>query len=160
MSEEDKVEEIYSLILPTLTDSVVLPNVTVAEIVPFIDVNHAAEGQESWYLGELNWRGSHIPMVSLEIINGEEEHVSPTRRSRVAVVHSLNGDRDLPYLALLVQGIPRLAHIMRGEIHPLEGDFGPGSKMKVRLASQQLVIPDLDYIETLVKSIERKFIER
>ena len=156
----ENVSEVYSLVLPTLTDGLLLPNVTVAEIVPFIDVSRAVPGGKPWYLGELNWRGARIPMVSLEVINGEEDEVDPTRRSRVAVMYTLNGNKELPYIGILVQGIPRLAHVIDSEIHALDEQTGPGTKMKVGFSGQKLIIPDLDELERMIKTVERKVIEK
>lgn len=156
----ESVSDVYSLVLPTLTDGLLLPNVTVAEIVPFIDVARAAPGGKPWYLGELNWRGARIPMVSLEVINGEETEVDPTRRSRVAVMYTLNGNRELPYIGILVQGIPRLAHVLEKEVHALDEVTGPGTKLKVGFSGQKLVIPDIDELERMIQTIERKVIER
>ncbi|MEM9101641.1 MAG: chemotaxis protein CheW [Pseudomonadota bacterium] len=160
---QNELNEVYSLVLPTLTDSLLLPNVTVAEIVPYIDVEKPAAGQPAWYLGELNWRGSRAPMASLEIISGDEERIEPTRRSRVAVLHTLSGNKDVPFIGLLVQGIPRLAHVLRSEFHLIDdhgNDPDSAIKCKVRFAGQKILIPNLDKLEEMIASIPRNSIAR
>ncbi|MDQ7050992.1 MAG: hypothetical protein Q9M92_16245, partial [Enterobacterales bacterium] len=73
------------------------------------------------------------------------------KRSRVAVVHTLNTNRELPYLALLVQGIPRLSHVRNDNIKYIQDDnLSEAEKMRVEIESVVATIPDLDQLEIMV----------
>ncbi|NVJ51260.1 MAG: chemotaxis protein CheW [Gammaproteobacteria bacterium] len=147
---ENKVAEVYSLMIPIIDQSILLPNVTVAEIVPFGDVAYQ-EGGADWMIGSLNWRGMKIPMVSLDILNGGEDPQA-NKRSRVAVVHTINGDEDMPYIAIIVQGIPRLTHVTEPSISMVEvAELGVADKARVQIGTIAATIPDLDKLEALIK---------
>ncbi|WMS85878.1 chemotaxis protein CheW [Pleionea litopenaei] len=147
---ENKIAEVYSLMIPIIDQSILLPNVTVAEIVPFGDVAYQKEGAD-WFIGTLHWHGIKVPMISLDILNGGEDPQA-NKRSRVAVVHTINGDEEMPYIAIIVQGIPRLTHVTEPSISMVESDsLGVADKAKVQIGTIQATIPDLDKLEALIK---------
>ncbi len=150
MSED--IQEIYSLMIPTIDSNILLPNTNVAEVVPFSNVELFGEKSEkpSWYLGHVLWRGINIPLLSLDIIKGKSDPKA-NKRSRVAIVHTLNTNRDLPYLAIVVQGIPRLSHVRSDNIKYIQDDsLSDAEKMRVEIESVEATIPDLDQLESMV----------
>ena len=62
--------ELATLLIPMSGEQLVLPNVTVAEIIPYIEPQ-AHNDKPDWYLGVFNWRNIDVPLVSFETINGE-----------------------------------------------------------------------------------------
>jgi chemosensory pili system protein ChpC len=66
---QDGISEVSSLLIPLHEKQLILPNVTVAEIIPYrmpkIISNHT-----SWLLGQLEWRNIHIPVLSYEALSG------------------------------------------------------------------------------------------
>lgn len=146
---EKKVEEVYSLMIPIIDQSILLPNTTVAEIVPFGDVAYREQGPD-WFIGSLHWHGYKVPLVSMDILNGGEDPQA-NKRSRVAVVHTINDNEDLPYIAIIVQGIPRLTHVTEPSISLLEdAELGMADKAKIQIGSISATIPDLDKLEGMI----------
>jgi chemosensory pili system protein ChpC len=148
----DEMKEVYSLMIPTVQSNILLPNSNVAEIVPFSNVELFPESEErpSWFLGHLLWRGQEIPLISIDVIQGESDPQA-NKRSRVAVAHTLNANRELPYIAIVVQGIPRLSHVRPDNIKALtEATLSSAEKIKVTVDNIGASIPDLDKLEEMI----------
>lgn len=149
---ETKSQEVYSLMIPTIRENILLPNSNVAEILPFSNVELFDEenGNPSWFLGHLFWRGQEIPLVSIDVIRGETDPQA-NKRSRIAVTHTLNQNRELPYIAIVVQGIPRLSYVREDNIKFVEEEsICEAEKMYVSVDDLQASIPDLDKLEELI----------
>lgn len=151
MAEE--LNEVYSLMIPTVQGNILLPNSNVAEIVPFSNVELFQDMQDkpAWFLGHLYWRGQEIPLVSIDVIRGEEDPQA-NKRSRVAVAHTLNQNRELPYIAIVVQGIPRLSHVNPENIKIDEKSVSAAEKMHVTVDNISAAIPDIDTLEEMIMS--------
>ena len=148
----EKIQEVYSLMIPTVNSNILLPNTNVAEIVPFSNVElfDKSAGKPNWFLGHLLWRGINIPLVSIDVIKGLDDPQA-NKRSRVAIAHTLNSNNDMPYLALVVQGIPRLSHVRADNIKYMQDeDLSDAEKMRVEIDSVAASIPDLDKLEMMV----------
>ncbi|MCO7225249.1 chemotaxis protein CheW [Pleionea sp. CnH1-48] len=147
---EQQINEVYSLMIPIVDQSILLPNSTVAEIVPFGDVERLNDVGPEWYIGHLNWRNMKVPLVSVDILNGGEDPQA-NKRSRVAVVNTIGDSEELPYIAIIVQGIPRLTHVTRPAISLVEEvELGIADKARVKIGSIQATIPDLEKLEELI----------
>lgn len=142
---QDGITEVASLIIPLHDKQLVLPNVTVAEIIPY-RAPTAISDHAGWLLGQLEWRNIHIPVISYELINGSG--VPPIEGARLAVINGTGTNRNLPFYAILIQGIPRLAHITEDDIVSVEAmNFGSYDQMAVSLQGEQAMIPNLELIE-------------
>ncbi len=139
------VNEVASLLIPLHEKQLVLPNVTVAEIIPY-RAPAALGDQASWLLGQLEWRNIHIPVLSYEMLSGG--CMPPIESARLAVVNGTGANRNLPFYAILIQGIPKLIHVKEDDIVTVEAmHSGPYDQMAVSLFSEQAMIPNLDMIE-------------
>ncbi|WP_444995632.1 chemotaxis protein CheW [Aliikangiella sp. IMCC44359] len=145
-------QEVYSLMIPIVQSNILLPNSNVAEIVPFSNVELFDDmtNKPGWFLGHLFWRGQEIPLISIDVIQGLSDPQA-NKRSRVAVAHTLNSNRELPYIAIVVQGIPRLSHVRQDNIKYLaEESLSDAEKMHVTVDDIQASIPDLDQLEEMI----------
>ena len=112
------LQEVASLLIPLSGQNMLLPNVTVAEIVPASQVQ-LVQDAPIWYLGNCLWRELTVPLLSLEALNGDEMPGINTR-SRFAVLNTTGVHPHLPFIALLTQGLPRLARVSEDEISERE----------------------------------------
>ena len=145
-------QEVYSLMIPTVRGNILLPSSNVAEIVPFSNVELFKQNSEApnWFLGHLLWRGQAIPLISIDVIRGESDPQA-NKRSRVAVAHTLRLNRELPYIAIVVQGIPRLSHVRPDNIKYVETEaLSEAVKMHVTVENISASIPDLDHLEDMI----------
>ena len=143
---EKKIEEVASLLIPLQGRTLLAPNVTVAEIVPVSQVA-AVQDAPAWYLGNCSWREQTIPLLSFEVMNGEEKPgVVP--RSRFAVLNTTGQHDSLPFIAILTQGLPRRARVTEEEITDREdADNKPFVAMHVSWAGEEAVIPNVEAME-------------
>jgi chemosensory pili system protein ChpC len=144
--ESKKIQEVASLLIPLQGQSIILPNVTVAEIIPPIPVS-AVEAAPLWYLGNFQWRELTVPLLSLEALNGEACPVIHGR-TRFAVLNSIGLNSDLPFIAILTQGLPRLARVSEDEISVHTDSVNRRyDLMHVSWAGEYTTIPDIAAME-------------
>lgn len=142
VTTQDETTEVAALLIPLHEKQLVLPNVTVAEIIPYRETIKSS-ADASWFLGQLEWRNTNIPVLSYEVLNGG--NLPPLDGTRIAVV---NGAGDLPFYAILIQGIPKLIHIQESDVVEVEAmHAGPYDEMAVNLFGEQAMIPNLEMIE-------------
>lgn len=143
---EKKVQEVASLLIPIQGRLLLAPNVTVAEIVPVSQVIPVADAP-AWYLGNCSWREQTIPLLSFEVMNNEDKP-GVASRSRFAVLNTTGVNESLPFIAILTQGLPRLARVTEEEITEREdADNKPFELMHVSWAGEEAVIPNVEAME-------------
>lgn len=144
--EQKKIQEVASLLIPLQGQSILLPNVTVAEIIPSSPVQ-PIENSPQWYLGNFQWRELTVPLLSLEALNGDPVAAIHSR-ARFAVLNTTGVNSDLPFIAILTQGLPRLARVSEDEISVREdGENRPYDLMHVSWAGEYTLIPNITAIE-------------
>lgn len=143
---EKKIQEVASLLVPLQGRMLLVPNVTVAEIVPVSQVTPIQDAPE-WYLGNCLWREQLIPLLSFEVLNGEMKP-NVGSRSRFAVLNTTGLNESLGFIAIVTQGIPRLARVNEEEITEREdADNKRYELMHVSWAGEEAVIPNVAAIE-------------
>ena len=142
---EKKIQEVASLLVPLNDCLLLLPNVSVAEIVPITQVLPVSDAP-NWYLGDCIWREQKVPVLSFETLNGDPKG-GTSSRARFAVLNSTGISDDLPFIAIVTQGLPRLARVNEEEIREREGDKKPFELMYVSWAGEDAVIPDVSRME-------------
>lgn len=145
----ETANEINSFMLPLANGDLVIPDQAVSELLPFMNVDtRPAEGKPEWFVGLLNWRGQKVPLLSLEAMSGVAD-LSEIRRSRIAVVATVNQNARMPHVALLVTGIPRLFQVTP-ENCELVSDTPDriGVKAIANLDGKEVMIPDLEILES------------
>jgi chemosensory pili system protein ChpC len=143
---QDGIIKVASLLIPLHDKQLLLPNVTVAEIIPY-RAPTVISGHSSWLLGQLEWRNINIPVFSYEALSGSE--VPSIKGARLAVINGIGKNPNLPFYAILIQGIPKLTHVKEDDIVTVEAmHSGPYDQMAVSLFDEQAMIPDLEMIET------------
>lgn len=145
--------EVYSFMIPIINSNILLPNSSIAEVVPYnnVELFSATDEKPNWFLGHLLWRGQPIPLISIDMIMGESDPQA-NKRARIAISHSLNSNRALPYMAIVVQGIPRLSHVTADNIEGVETDaiLSEAEKFRVTVDNIGASIPDLDKLEAMI----------
>lgn len=144
--EAKKIQEIASLLIPLQGHSILLPNVTVAEIVPVAEIL-PVDNAPQWYLGNCIWRELTVPLLSLEALNGDAVPAIHSR-ARFAVLNTTGVNSDLAFIAILTQGLPRLARVSEDEISEREdAENRQYDLMHVSWAGEYTLIPDVTAIE-------------
>jgi chemosensory pili system protein ChpC len=146
----DLPREIRGVMIPVTGGRVLLPNANVAEVITYVRPE-PVDGAPGWLLGRLDWRGWHLPLISFPMLTGqvsEEKYIN----ARVAVLKALGGRPKLPFLAMLVQGFPRLTTITPDLLVSADDDVQhmAGVRASVLVRDDHAIIPDLAAIEGLV----------
>jgi chemosensory pili system protein ChpC len=147
MSDNSKL--LSCVMIPMTDRQLLLPNVSVAEIVDYV----AAEtppGAPEWLVGNLNWRGRDLPVISYDAANGGAVKLPDGNRGRIAVLNTIGKYHEkLPFLAIVTQGIPSQAKLAEDQIQAMDSESGPADLMAVDVEGHIAYIPDLEYLESL-----------
>lgn len=144
-------EEVASLLVPMVARPMLVPNVTVAEIVDW-EAPVRRDNDPDWMLGMFSWRGVDIPLVSLELMNDPDEDEGFSG-SRIAVLNGV-GTSKQGFYAVCVQGIPRLVRVYPAEIGGEEKvNDAPAFEMMVTVNGEKAMIPNLDYVEEQIETV-------
>jgi chemosensory pili system protein ChpC len=125
-----------------------LPNITVAEVIEVDGIQAPASGSPAWYMGTVNWQNAEVPVIAFEGMNGQ---AVPNAVSRIAILNGISAQRELPFYGIVVQADPRIAKVKIAELEDLESaPVGPVEFLQVRYAGELAVIPDLDLVESKI----------
>lgn len=148
-TEKSAATEVASLLVPLNSKTLLVPTVTVAEMVPYVRVQKAP-GSPAWYLGDLVWREQAVPLLCFEVLSGGSMP-SYSSSCRIAVLNNTGVDEKLAFIAIPTQGIPRLSRVKPDEIHHIsDGKLGPYDLMLVSHAGDTVVIPDVGALEQTI----------
>lgn len=144
---------IHGLLLPVY-GTMLLPHATVAEVITHSHTESVSRAPV-WLTGMLSWRGGKIPLIFFESMCGEPLPDAPAKGQKIAVLKTLGADPALPFIALVVQGIPRTIKI---DIEELADDTGhesahPFIAKYVRVKGQSAYIPNMDSLEDAIKRV-------
>lgn len=144
---------VHCLMIPLSNDILLLPNAAVAEVSSY-QTPETVAGAPDWYLGRFNWRDYLIPVVVFEQLNGDAgDEITINKNSRIAVLNTLNGNMNLPYIGLLTQGIPRLQVVQNKalEANPAAVNRETGGVSEyVMVNGEPVTIPDIDMLERAI----------
>lgn len=136
-------DTLHCLLIPLQEVKILLPNTAVAEVIAYASPE-AVENAPNWLLGNIVWREEKVPLLSFELLVGKQEQAI----SRIAVLNTLNGNPDLPYMALSIQGIPQLRLVQESGLVVTESDSETDAvAASIDFAGESVLIPDLDALE-------------
>jgi chemosensory pili system protein ChpC len=145
----DNNEILPCVIIPMHDSQLLLPNVSIAEVVDFATSDPDA-GSPDWLVGWLEWRGLRLPVVSYDAANGNKLVVPGGNRGRVVVLNTIGQNHaETPFLALVTQGIPSQIRIGPDQVREIDGEKGSADQLLVEVDGDTAVIPDLEYLEKL-----------
>lgn len=101
--------DLRGVLLPLQGSSLLLPNVTVAEVIGNRETEQVANAPD-WLTGSLTWRQRKVPVVSFEYFLSKEIK-DPGYRARIALCHNLSGNQRVPFIGMLCTSIPKLARV-------------------------------------------------
>lgn len=137
--------EVPSLMVPLQGRPLLVPNLAVAEIVPF-NAPVPEPGRPEWYLGHVMWRGVKIPVISMVQLRGEDEEMPP--EVRIAVFNGLGG--QLPFYGIVSHGIPRLVRVRQQDLEATDGMYTPVDDAFVSVGGELAIIPNLVQLEAMI----------
>jgi len=149
----EELTEVSCVLIPLEGVRLLLPNVSVAEILPWRRVKVLDEAPE-WCLGLLGWRGETIPVIRFESLNGGGDAARRAGRCMI-VMNRARTASGLPFYALAAEGLPRMLQLTSDDIANEPGRLGPAETVHVRVGTESAVIPNLEFVEREVASLVR-----
>ena len=147
----ERVSEVYSLLVPLLEGRLIVPRTCVAEVAGY-QLPAQVLGAPPWYLGSIAWGGKQIPLVSFEGLCGAPLPQSSSR-TRVVVFHALLGKLECGAFGVLAQGFPQLVRIsadmLRADLTYSKPERAP-VLCRVRMLKDSPLIPDLEQLELAI----------
>jgi chemosensory pili system protein ChpC len=147
----ERVAEVYSLLVPLAEGRLLVPRTCVAEVVGY-QLPTQVLGTPPWYLGLINWNNSSLPLVSFEGACGQSLPL-PSTRSRIVVFHTLGERLEMGNYALLAQGFPQLvrvsADMLRADQSYTRSERAP-VLCRVRMLKESPLLPDLEQLESMI----------
>lgn len=146
VAAQSGVETLTGLLLPLADRTLLLPNVALAELVPY-RAPAATAGMPPWLLGQFNWRDLRLPLLSFEAASNGKPVIGPG--CQVAVLNALGGRPDVKFIALLLQSIP-LSMKVDARLPRADAELAPLELDAVLLNDTLVKIPDLVGLEQLL----------
>jgi chemosensory pili system protein ChpC len=144
-------EELYSLLVPLAEDRLIIPRACVAEVVRYSKPNQAP-GSQNWMLGNVNWNGRELPVVSFEGTIGKDIP-AVTGRTRIVVFYASTGQIKSGFFGVLTQGFPQLVRVNRDvlKLDSTEGwpDEAP-VLCRVKMINEYPLVPNLESLESML----------
>ncbi len=146
--------ELASLIIPLLNKQLILPNEAIAEIISQSTLD-VLDNSPEWFLGFLSWRRLQVPVISFEVLNGDD-YPEASKSSRVAIINRSGVAESLNFFGLLIQDIPRLMRLAKEEIaHDTTSEPGAMEQMVVSVIGEIASIPNLGRLEESIAEVLR-----
>lgn len=144
----ERVQELYSLLIPLAEGRLIVPRACVAEVAG-LPVPSEMTGAPPWYIGTVPWNGRPVPLVSFEGMCGQSIPVA-SGRARIVVFVGL-GTR-LAHFSIVSQGFPQLVRLSSDVIRPGTSTFPERSPIlcQLRMANESPLVPDLERLEELI----------
>jgi len=151
----ETIEELPTFLIPLQKSNLLLPNNTIAEIIPYEPLQRV-QNTPGWFLGLLNWRGMQVPVVSFEMLtrDGASFSLMSVASASLVICTALGGSEEMPYFALVAQSLPRLMRLTTDELKESHEQTLETELLIVRLNGQPATIPDLNYIESSLSAVE------
>lgn len=146
-------QAVHCLKIPLLNESALLPNAAVAEVIAYSEPERVSDAP-NWFMGHLQWRDHRVPLISLEAVSGAE--MFEKTGSRIAVLNTLNSNPRVPYIAILLQGIPSLAVVKPDTLKWNEENptlENQTVSAYVDLDGDKSMVPDIDNLEKRIEKL-------
>ena len=154
LTEEELAElKVRCLSLPLHNMTLLVPNTVVAEVIDYKPPEPAANMPE-WLLGRVSWRGRSIPLLSFEKLLGQEQAFR-SEETRYVVCNTLNGNINIPFIALQIEGIPHL-NVLDSEMLEMDSEELPPERIiqaYLRMKGESVIVPNLDVLEKMLEHL-------
>lgn len=146
--------EIPTFVVPLQKSSILVPNATVAEIIPYEPLQRV-QGTPDWFLGFLGWRGVQVPVVSFEMLTVERGSFSlvSVASASLVILKVLGTSDRLKFFAIVAQALPRLVRITAKELFITDEMANKTELQRARYGDDVYSIPNVDYIESALLSV-------
>jgi len=147
-------KELATFLIPLQKSNLLLPNAAVAEIIPYEPLRRVPDTPD-WFLGFLAWRGVQVPVASFEMLTVKRASFSlvSVASANLVILRALGGADDFSYFAVVAQMLPQLERVAADQLFETDEPIARTELVKVRLGNDLVSIPDLDFIESEIRTV-------
>ncbi|MBV1876473.1 MAG: chemotaxis protein CheW [Pseudomonadales bacterium] len=151
---EELVDELPTFVVPLQKSSILIPNASVAEIIPYEPLQRV-QGTPDWFLGFLGWRGIQVPVASFEMLTIEKASFSlvSVSSASLVVLHAIGQNSEFEYTAIVAQALPELVQLLSAQLITTTEPAARTELTKALYFGQLMSIPDFDYIESKIQGV-------
>ena len=142
--------EVSCVLIPTNGRLLLLPNVCVAEILPWRRIKPLADGPV-WCMGFMGWRGQNVPVVDFSCFGPGAQRRGPGRC--LVVMNRSRSSSGPEFYAMAADSLPRMVPLDQEDLETQAEDLGPADVMTVKVGTELTTIPDLGYLERCVAEL-------
>jgi chemosensory pili system protein ChpC len=149
-------EELYAVLVSLASDTLLLPNAAVAEVISADNIDPPQAGSPPWFAGRATYNNRQLSVLRFEVMNGSST-ISDTRRTRLAVIQPLTGALRTGQYAIVCQGYPHLVTLNRQALKKealVSTDDTTLVLTRVSIANTNALVPNLEKVEQLLAPLE------
>lgn len=142
--------QLHCMAIPTDKEALLLPTTVMEEVIDY-QPPAPIECAPPWLLGNIDWDNRQVPVFSFTaLINGSDVGPVPPR-SKIVILKSLGTSGRVPYLGLLLGGLPHPVTVKYEDLLETGDDKKSlGVFRRVLIEEEEAIIPDLDRLTHLV----------
>jgi len=144
-----EVQEVACVLIPLGDEGLLLPNVCVAEIMPWRRINKIKNAPD-WCVGMVEWRGQNIPVVRFDVMN-EGNPVDANSGRCLIVMNRARLTSGPAFYAFVATGLPKIVKLSDEDIQNQTRGIQDAEVAAVRVGTEHAVIPNLEFVETQVR---------
>jgi chemosensory pili system protein ChpC len=146
----ERAAEIYSLLVPLVQATLIIPRACVAEVISF-QAPSELPGAAFWCLGTVPWNDRAVPVVSFEGACGMGS-APASSGARIVVLHALAGILEGGQLAILSQGFPQQVRVSPEGVRADARRFHERVPVlcQIKMANVSPLVPDLERLEQMI----------
>lgn len=149
-------DELYAVLVSLTSDTLLLPNAAVAEVISADGLEPPPDGAAPWLVGRISYNSRQLMVVRFEVLNGGTA-AEDTRRTRLAILQPVSSVLRSGQYAVVCQGYPHLVTLNRPALRKealVPGDNEEAVLTRVSIANTNALIPNLEKIEQLLAQFE------
>jgi chemosensory pili system protein ChpC len=149
-------EELYAVLVSLSSDTLLLPNAAVAEVVSPESMDEPPAGAPAWFAGHVTYNNRRLAVVRFEVLNGGGSG-EDSRRTRLAVLQPVTGALRSGQYAIVCQGYPHLVTLNRTALRKEDLQSTDSEDFvftRVSIANTNALIPNLEKIEQVLAQFE------
>ncbi|MBE9533016.1 MAG: chemotaxis protein CheW [Proteobacteria bacterium] len=136
-------------LIPLQNHYLLLPNTTIAEVIPMPKLDSAVN-KPSYWLGQYDWESTDLPVIDLESLI-ENTPLDTSTAAKLCIVHGINASSDVKTYALPCYGMPQLILLNESALNIVENtDSSEYIHCKIQIGNKITYIPNLDMVETII----------
>lgn len=138
---------IHCMLIPLQDHFLLLPNPTIAEVIPMPKIV-PAELMPNYWLGRYHWRDKILPVIDIESMV-EDKSSTVDDANKLCILHGINPKAEIEFYALPCFGTPQLIMLNETVVNQTH-DIDDSSFLhcQIKIGNKVAFIPHLDNIET------------